>query len=191
MQAATAPHVWFPILCFGAGGLGSFAFVVLGLRPTLRSAVGEAAYTPWALAVATLLLGNSFPLIPCQVGPACSAQQQLNSLGGMTDAIVASLAFLVVAFSPGPLWRRLRELPGWGGFGSVAAAASAVLATLFLALCASSILGVDEGLTERILAVGCTLWLACLAAMWMRVSSQRGASNPWAPGARRAHGPPL
>ena len=33
LQAATAPHAWFPIACFAVGGLGTFGFTVFGLRP--------------------------------------------------------------------------------------------------------------------------------------------------------------
>ena len=36
---------------------------------------------------------------------------QLVSPGGLTDAIVASIAFLVLACTPFPLWRRLRYFP--------------------------------------------------------------------------------
>ncbi len=32
LQAATATHVWSPIVCFAAGGLGTFCFAVFGLR---------------------------------------------------------------------------------------------------------------------------------------------------------------
>jgi len=38
MQAATAPHVWFPIVCFAIGGLGTLLFAVFGLRPALAKA---------------------------------------------------------------------------------------------------------------------------------------------------------
>jgi hypothetical protein len=35
------------------------------------------------------------------------------SPGGLTDAIVASIAFLVLACTPFPLWQRLRVFPEW------------------------------------------------------------------------------
>lgn len=64
MQARTAPHVWFPIACFALGALGTFGFVMFGLRPALGGAGKIAAFAPWMLAFAALALGNSFPLIP-------------------------------------------------------------------------------------------------------------------------------
>lgn len=89
LQAATAPHAWFPIACFAVGGLGTFGFAVFGLRPALGRAGTIAAYAPWMLAVAGLAIGNSFPLIPCQrIAAGCTAHVQLHSPGGMTDAIV-------------------------------------------------------------------------------------------------------
>ncbi len=50
LQAATAPHAWFPIACFAMGGLGTFGFAVFGLRPALAGAGQVAAYAPWMLA---------------------------------------------------------------------------------------------------------------------------------------------
>ena len=38
LQAATAPHAWFPIACSAVGGLGTFGFAVFGLRPALARA---------------------------------------------------------------------------------------------------------------------------------------------------------
>jgi len=67
LQAATAPHAWFPIACFAAGGLGTFGFAVFGLRPALAAAGKAAACAPWILACSALALGNSFPLIPCRL----------------------------------------------------------------------------------------------------------------------------
>jgi hypothetical protein len=168
MQAATAPHVWFPIACFASGGLGSFAFLVFGLRPSLAAADRLARWAPWAVAVAALVLGNSFPLIPCQLGPACSAVRQLRSAGGMTDALGAGLGLLVVALSPGPLWAGLAGVPAWHGFRPVAVVAKPVLIACYLLLCASSLTGADQGLAERILVTASTLWLGALAAAWLR-----------------------
>jgi hypothetical protein len=114
LQAATAPHAWFPIACFAVGGLGTFGFAVFGLRPALAGAGKAAGYAPRMLAWAALALGNSFPLIPCRLAdPGCTAHHQLVSPGGLTDAIVASIAFLLLAFTPFPLWRRLKVLPQW------------------------------------------------------------------------------
>lgn len=101
LQAATAPHYWFPLACFAAGGLGTFGFAVLGLRPALAGAGRTAARAPWMLACAALALGNSFPLIPCRLAdPGCTAHHQLYSPGGLTDAVVSGIAFLVLALTP-------------------------------------------------------------------------------------------
>jgi len=115
MQAANAPHVWFPISCFALGSVGTFGFAVFGLRPALSRAGKVAVYAPWMLAIAGLAIGNSFPLIPCRIAnPGCTASYQLNSPPGLTDAIVATLAFLVLAFTPIPMWQRLSVLPSGG-----------------------------------------------------------------------------
>ena len=114
LQARTAPHVWFPILCFAAGAVGTFGFAVFGLRPRSPRR-GRLPCSPrgcwrsprWRSA-------NSFPLIPCRLpDPGCTANVQLLSPGGLTDAIVAGLAFLVLALTPFPLGRRLAALPSW------------------------------------------------------------------------------
>jgi hypothetical protein len=49
LQAATAPHAWFPIACFAVGGLGTFGFAVFGLRPALVGAGKAAQYAPWII----------------------------------------------------------------------------------------------------------------------------------------------
>ena len=64
MQAATAPHVWFPVVFFAVGGLGTFGFAIFGLRPALAGVSSSAA---WKIGLSGLALGNSFPLIPCQL----------------------------------------------------------------------------------------------------------------------------
>ncbi len=132
LQAATAPHAWFPIACFAAGGLGTFGFAVFGLRPALAGAGKAAWYAPWMLACSALALGNSFPLIPCRLAdPGCTAHHQLVSPGGLTDAIVASIAFLVLALTPFPLWWRLQVLPQWRHLKPVMMAARASSPGLF------------------------------------------------------------
>lgn len=166
MQASTAPHVWFPIICFAIGGLGTFGFAVFGLRPALAGAGKMAVHAPWMLAVAALALGNSFPLIPCRLSdPGCTASAQLLSPGGLTDAVVAGLAFLVLAITPFPLWRRLAGLPAWRRVKPVMYAARVLGPALYLLLAVSSSMtsmpGV--GLIERMLATMCTLWICALA----------------------------
>jgi hypothetical protein len=174
LQAATAPHVWFPITCFALGGIGTFCFACFGLRPALAGAGRVAAYGPWLLALAGLAIGNSFPLIPCGLAAAgCTAHQQLHSRGGLTDAIVATVAFLVLSFMPGPLWRRMSALPRWQPIAPVMTAARLICPLCFLLLCAASLTGVAQGLAERILTTALTLWLGSLAVTLIQVSHGR------------------
>lgn len=177
MQAANAPHVWFPITCFALGSIGTFAFVVFGLRPALSKAGHVAVFAPWMLAIAGLAIGNSFPLIPCQIAhPSCSASHQLSSPGGMTDAVVATSAFLVLAFTPIPLWRRLRVLPEWRHLKPVMLAASILGPGGFVLLGVASSSNVADGLAERALTTICVLWIAALAVAL--VSNSRRARSP-------------
>jgi len=163
LQAATAPHAWFPIACFAVGGLGTFGFAVFGLRPALARAGKVAAYTPWMLAVAGLAIGNSFPLIPCQrIAAGCTAHAQLHSPGGMTDAVVATIAFLILAATPFPLWRRLKALPEWRRLKPVMMAARVIGPICFILLVVFSDSG-PAGLVERILAATLSLWIGALA----------------------------
>jgi hypothetical membrane protein len=163
LQAATAPHAWFPIACFAVGGLGTFGFAVFGLRPALARAGKIAAYAPWMLAVAGLAIGNSFPLIPCQrIAAGCSAHVQLHSPGGMTDAVVATIAFAVLVITPFPLWRRLKALPEWRRLKPVMMAARVIGPICFILLVVFSDSG-PAGLAERILAATLSLWVSALA----------------------------
>jgi Protein of unknown function (DUF998) len=185
LQAATAPHAWFPIACFAAGGAGTFCFAIFGLRPALAGAGPVAWYAPWMLALSALALGNSFPLIPCRLADAgCTAHHQLVSPGGLTDAAVASIAFLVLAFTPAPLWRRMRLLPPWQRLRPVLTAARVVCPLCFIALSVSSAAGVAQGLMERLLATSCVLWIGALAVTAIFVARQP-ATGPSADGAGR------
>ncbi|MGO8887279.1 MAG: DUF998 domain-containing protein [Streptosporangiaceae bacterium] len=171
MQAATAPQAWFPISCFAVGGLGTFCFAVFGLRPALAGAGKVAAHAPWMLACSALALGNSFPLIPCRLAdPGCTVHHQLYSPGGLTDAIVASLAFLVLAFTPSPLWQRLKVVPQWRRLKPVMLAARVICPLCFILLSVSSLTGTAEGLMERILTASCVLWISALAITLIVVS---------------------
>jgi hypothetical protein len=166
MQAATAPHAWFPILCFAFGALGTFGFAVFGLRPALAEAGAVAAFAPWMLAFSALALGNSFPLIPCRLSdPGCTATVQLLSPGGLTDAIGAGLAFFVLAFTPIPLWRRMAVLPGWRRLQPVMLAARILGPVSYVLLAVSSSIASMPavGLVERVLATTCVLWICALA----------------------------
>jgi hypothetical protein len=181
MQAATAPHVWFPVTCLAAGGIGTFCFAVFGLRPALAGAGRVAANGPWLLALAGLAIGNSFPLLPCmRSDPGCTAHRQLYSPGGMTDAIVATAAFLVLAFVPGPLWQRLKVLPDWQRMRPVMAAARIICPLCFILLCAASLTGTAQGLAERALATSLVLWIGALAVTLIRVSPAHNRRRTYA-----------
>jgi hypothetical membrane protein len=167
LQAATAPHVWFPIACFALGGLGTFGFAVFGLRPALGAAGKVAAHAPWLLAVSALALGNSFPLIPCRLSdPGCNAHHQLFSAGGMTDAIVSGVAFAFLVITPFPMWRRLAVLPQWRRLKPVMMAARIVGPICFILLAATS----GNGFTERLLVTVCVLWVLALAVNLIRTT---------------------
>jgi hypothetical membrane protein len=175
LQAATAPHHWFPIACFAIAGLGTFGFAAFGLRPALARAGKVAAQAPWVLACAALAIGNSFPLIPCRlVDPECTPHYQLYSPGGLTDAIVAPLAFLILALTPFPLGRRLAAVPEWRRFRTVVLAARIICPACFLLLVISSSTSSAQGLAERALAISCTLWMGTLAVALIRIAVLRG-----------------
>lgn len=174
MQAATAPRAWFPITCFAAGSVGTFCFAVFGLRPALADAGRVCAHAPWMLALAGLAIGNSFPLIPCQLSnPGCTAHHQLFSPGGMTDAIVATVAFLVLSFTPAPLWERLKTLPDWQRLRPVMTAATFICPLCFLLLCAASLTGTAQGLAERALTTSCVLWIGAVAVTLICTSRRK------------------
>ncbi len=177
LQARTAPHVWFPIACFAIGALGTFGFAVFGLRPSLAGAGNIAAYSPWLLAICALAIGNSFPLIPCRLSdPGCTANAQLLSPGGLTDAIVAGLAFLGLALSPFPLGRRIGALPSWRRLAPVTRAARIVCPVSYLLLAVSTNIASTPavGLIERVLATSCVLWIGALAVNLIVVSRRPG-----------------
>jgi hypothetical protein len=160
--------------------------VTFGLRPATAAAARVDISGLWALAISVLALGNSFPLIPCQLGDrACSAHHQLHSVGGMTDAIVASLAFLVLVFTSKAVWPRLQLLPEWCSFAPIARIAALACPLAFVLLCAASLTNVAEGLAERVLVTVCALWLAALALRHLAIArfnthTARAASpNDW------------
>ncbi len=168
LQAATAPHVWFPVLCFAIGGLGTFGFAIFGLRPALKGAGSAAA---WKIGLSCLALGNSFPLISCQLSaPACSATTQLLSAGGLTDALLSGVALWVLAITPWPLARRVSSLPGWSTLRPILLVAGVVTPALYGLLALALFVGVWEGVAERVLVAFCQLWVCLLAANLVRVS---------------------
>ena len=178
LQAATAPHAWFVISCFAIGGIASFLFAVFGLRPALAKAGAVRAYAPWVLAVSALALGNSFPQIPCRLADAgCSAHYQLNSAGGMTDAIVSSIAFLVLAFTPVFLGPRIAAVAEWRHIQRIVAVARIVLPLSFVVLGIASNGSAVQGLAERVLATVCVLWIGVLAVTLISVARRTQSSH--------------
>jgi hypothetical protein len=143
---------------------------VFGLRPALSGAGKIAAYSPWLLAICALAIGNSFPLIPCRLSDAgCTANAQLLSPGGLTDAIVAGLAFLGLAVTPFPLGRRTAALASWRRLAPVTRAARIACPVSYLLLAVSTNMAAMPavGLTERVLATSCVLWIGALAVNLM------------------------
>ncbi len=168
LQAATAPHAWFPIACFAAGGLGTFGFAVFGLRPAWRGAVRIA---PWAIGLSGLALGNSFPQIPCQLSASgCTATGQLLSAGGLTDAILSGAALWLLAITPLQLARLLIPLPQWRDLARPLRVAGVVALAGYGLLALALLTGVWAGLVERALVAVCQLWLAVLAVNLIRTS---------------------
>ena len=168
LQAATAPHAWFPIACFAAGGLGTFGFAVFGLRPAWRGAVRIA---PWAIGLSGLALGNSFPQNPCQLSASgCTATGQLLSAGGLTDAILSGAALWLLAITPLQLARLLIPLPQWRALARPLRVAGVVALAGYGLLALALLTGVWAGLVERALVAVCQLWLAVLAVNLIRTS---------------------
>jgi hypothetical protein len=174
-QAADAPHAWFPIAVFAAAAIGTFCFAVFGLRPTLAEPGRGAGVGLWMLAIAGLVIGNSFPLIPCSLAqPGCSPNQQLLSPGGITDAVVATAALLVLAIAPWPLWRRMKTLPRWQHLAPVMTAARIVCPACFLLIVIANAANVAQGLTERLLVTALIIWLGILAwTVWRGSPGER------------------
>jgi hypothetical protein len=177
LQAATAPHIWFPITCFAIGGVGSCAFVVFGLRPALARAGRKDAYSLWMLALATLALGNSFPLIPFRlIDPGATAARQLHTAGGLTDALVSGIAFLVLVLTAIPLGRRLALLPEWRRLAALTKVVRVLGLACYIALgISSSAGGAYQGLLERMLVCVCVAWLAALGVGLIRNADESSA----------------
>src|ERR1035437_1450338 len=128
----------------------------------------------WMLAFSALALGNTFPLLPFRlVDPGATAHAQLFSAGGMTDAIVSSIGFIVLIITPFPLWRRLAAVPRGRRLKPVMMAARIVGPICWILLGISSSLGYAEGLMERILVTVCVLWMGALAVTLLSVSRHR------------------
>jgi hypothetical protein len=87
----------------------------------------------------------------------------------------------VLAFTPFPLWRRLKVLPQWQRVKPVMMAARVIGPACCLLLGISSSVGSVEGLMERILATSCVLWICVLAITLISVSRHARALAAAAP----------
>jgi Protein of unknown function (DUF998) len=163
-EAVTAPHAWFPLACFVVGGLGTCAFAIFGLRPALAAAGKVAASAPWLLACSVLVLGSPVPRVPCRLAdPGCSLHVQISTPGGLIEGILSGIAFLVLVVTPIPLGRRLALLPFWRRLVPVMKAARTVGLSVYLLLSLSTVVGIGQGLMERLLSTICVVWIAVLA----------------------------
>jgi hypothetical protein len=125
----------------------------------------------WKIGLSGLALGNSFPLIPCQLSAhACSATSQLLSAGGLTDALLSGVALWVLATTPFSLARRVASLPGWKSLKPILLVAGVVTPALYGLLAIALFTGVWQGLAERGLVGVCQLWICVLADNLIRVS---------------------
>jgi hypothetical protein len=184
MQAAGAPHVWFPIVCFAVGGIGTCGFALFGLHGAWRRV---ARIAPWKIGLSGLALGNSFPLIPCQLStPGCTATHQLLSAGGLTDAVFAGVALWVLAITPWPLARQLASLPRWSALRPLLCVVGVVTPAAYGLLALAEATGVWPGLAERGLVAICQGWLAVLAVTLIRTSAAQGGSSHTTSGRRPA-----
>jgi len=183
LQAATAPHAWFPVVCFAVGGLGIFGFAVFGLRPAWAGAVRVA---PWAIGLSGLALGNSFPQIPCQLSAlGCTATSQLLSAGGLTDAILSGAALWMLAITPLQLARLLTPLPHWSALVRLLRVAGVVALAGYGLLALALLTGIWPGLVERALVVVCQPWLAVVAVTLIRTSGVEHGLSADRPSRRR------
>jgi hypothetical protein len=164
--AIGAPHAWFLISCQLLAGIATIGFAVSGLRPALAHAGRVAAYAPWMLACGAIAYLVIWPRLPCRLADAaCSIHRHLVSAGGLTDTILSGALIVVLAITPFPMWRRLRELPEWKPYAPVMMAARLLSPLLLIATAAQGPYapGADEGLFERALAIVTAVWICTLA----------------------------
>jgi hypothetical protein len=94
----------------------------------------------------------------------------LTGPGGVTDAVMAGAALSVIAFTPSPLWQRVRLLPSWQVVKPALAPACVACPVLFALLVVSSLTGTDQGLAKRALVTSCVVWVGALAVTLLLVS---------------------
>jgi hypothetical protein len=164
--ALSAPHAWFLVTCQLLAGAGTIGFALFALRPALARAGRVASYAPLMLAIGAMAYVVIWPRVPCRLADAgCTVHRHLVSAGGLTDAVLSGILIVVLAMTPFPLWRRMRELPEWKPLAPVMTAARVlgpilVIATAFQGPYSP---GSHEGLFERALAVLTTAWICAIA----------------------------
>jgi hypothetical protein len=178
--ALGAPHAWFLITCQLLAGAGTIGFALFGLRPALAPAGPVARYAPWMLATGALAYLVIWPRLPCRLADAgCSVHQHLLSAGGLTDAIGSGVAIMVLAITPFPLWRRMRELPQWHRARPVLVPARLLSPLLVIATASQGPYapGSLEGIFERALAVLTAAWICSLAVILYAQASRASADE--------------
>ncbi|GII52708.1 hypothetical protein Pth03_10970 [Planotetraspora thailandica] len=172
LMARTAPHAEVPVTLLIAAGIGTMLFALFGLRPALRAAGRTAFYAPWMLAFSALGFGNilSFLQIPCQSG-VCGAHQATSTFAGAQDVIGGVVVVTLLAISPFPMSRRLKETPGWQRLGGPSLLTGLAVMASFIAFGLHSTAAI-HGLLERAVATIGSGWTAVLAVHLIRTARQ-------------------
>jgi len=172
LMARTAPHAEVPVTLLIAAGIGTMLFALLGLRPALRAAGRTAFYAPWMLAFSALGFGNvlSFLQIPCQTG-VCGPHQAASTFAGAQDVIGGVVVVTLLAISPFPMSRRLKETPGWQRLGGPSQLTGLAVMACFIAFGLHSTAAI-HGLLERGVATIGSGWTAVLAVHLIRTARQ-------------------
>jgi hypothetical membrane protein len=176
LMARTAPHAEVPVIVLIAGGIGTMLFALLGLRPALRAAGRTAFYAPWMLAASALGFGNvlSFLQLPCQSG-ACGTHAAASTFAGAQDVIGGVIVITLLAISPFPMSRRLKETPGWQRLAVPSLLTGVAIMASYIAFGLHSTAAV-HGLLERAVATIGSGWTAVLAVNLIR-TARRPATN--------------
>src|SRR5215475_5331752 len=172
LMARTAPHAEVPVTLLIAAGIGTMLFALLGLRPALRAAGRTAFYAPWMLAFSALGFGNvlSFLQIPCQTG-VCGTHDAASTFAGAQDVIGGVIVITLLAISPFPMSRRLKETPGWQWLGGRSLLTGLAVMACFIAFGLHSTAAI-HGLLERAVATIGSGWTAVLAVHLIRTARQ-------------------
>ncbi|GII33040.1 DUF998 domain-containing protein [Planotetraspora mira] len=177
LMARTAPHAEVPVILLVAAGIGTMVFALLGLRPALRAAGRTAFYAPWMLALSALGFGNvlSFLQIPCQSG-ACGTHAAMSTFAGVQDVVGGVIVVTLLAISPFPMSRRLKETPGWQQLAVPSLLTGVAVMASYIAFGLHSTAAV-HGLLERAVATIGSGWTAVLAVNLIRTARRPEKSD--------------